>query len=134
MICNLLLWTEAEQGNVARAKATLKDMGLVPAKFSYRNPNSETYDDVMVWEDPQEHIGRYRVHTYEHHDIKGQPYDIINFHYWWNKRSLKREIIEQEPMDEAVQRVLGVLQGKIEVQNWNTKIAPVEEVVKKYFS
>jgi len=46
----------------------------------------------MVWEDPQEHIGRYRVHLYENTEAQGARYDIINFHYWMNKRSLKKEI------------------------------------------
>jgi hypothetical protein len=130
MICELLLWTETDKGNIKRTREALREMGLVPA----RGPNSQLNNDVMVWEDPQENIGRYRVHLYEKIIVEeGGQYDIINFHYWGNKRSLKREIIEQEPMDLAVQKVLPVLEGKIEIQNWNSSIMPLKKALEEYF-
>jgi len=133
MIVGLLLWTEADKGNVGRTREVLGSIGLVPARLNYRDPNSQVDNDVLVWEDPQEHIGRYRVHLYENRELQWGRYDIINFHYWMNKRSLKKEILEQEPMDLAIQKVLLVLNGKIELQNWNTHIANVGEIIQKCF-
>ncbi len=131
MICDLLLWTEAGKGNIERAKEALKEIGLVPAKFNYLNPDSETYDGVMVWEDT-EGIGRYRVHLYENREIKGKQYDIINFHYWFNQRCLKKEIMEQEPMDSAVQKVLPLIEGSIILPEGHQRILPLQEVLRKY--
>jgi len=130
MILGLLLWTETEKGNIPRAKKALTGLGLVPARYNYADANSETYDDVMVWEDPQEHIGRYRVHLYENEKIEENTYDVINFHYWLNKRSLKKEILAKEPMDNAIEAVMKVLEGRIEVQNWNTHIMALEDALR----
>ncbi|VVB78139.1 Uncharacterised protein [uncultured archaeon] len=132
MIVGLLLWTEAGHGNIGKAREILSGIGLVPARVNYRDPSSELDYSVMVWEDPTNHIGRYRVHLEEDREIKGTKYDVINFHYWMNKRSLKQEIIEAEPMDLAISKVLESLEGKIEVQNWNTHIAPLNEVLKTF--
>ncbi|MEK6885541.1 MAG: hypothetical protein AABX17_01085 [Nanoarchaeota archaeon] len=134
MIIALLLYTEANKGNVRKAREVLSGIGLVPARLNYHNPNSKLDNDVMVWEDPQEHLGRYRVHLYENTEAQGEIRDIINFHYWMNERSLKKEIMELAPMELAVQKVLPVLEGKIELQNWSTHIASTEEIIRECFS
>lgn len=129
MIASLLLWTKINKGNIVRTRETLQSIGLVPARLNYRDPNSELDDCVMVWEDPEEHIGRYRVHLYENTEAHGARYDIINFHYWMNKRSLKRKILEQEPMEIAIQKVLPVLEGGVELQNWGTSFGSIKEIL-----
>lgn len=137
MIVSLLLMTEPNRGNIGRTKEALNSIGLVPARTDYLNPFSKSYDDVMVWEDPEEHIGRYRVHLYEDVELDGETglCDSISFRYWINKRSLKKEIIEQDPMALAIQKVLPLLEGKVEIRTEKefTRIAPLEEVLRDCF-
>ncbi|MBM3234426.1 hypothetical protein FJZ19_05025 [Candidatus Pacearchaeota archaeon] len=132
MIIELMILTETGKGNIDRARKVLAGMGLVPARISYCNPNSALDDSVMVWEDPKEHIGRYRVHLREA-SHKGKKYDAIYFHYWTNIRSLEKEIFEQEPLDLAVQNVLPVLEGISGIKCDSTLILPREDAIRKFF-
>jgi len=104
MIFGRRFYTEQGKGNLERAKDVLvRDFSLVPG-HDPTNP-------VLVWED-EIGIGRYRVHLYDNCVRTGISYECIQFQYWVNSR-MKRDIFEADPMNKAVMRVRGLLEGKV---------------------
>ena len=129
MIIQLALYTETNKGNISRTRGKLLEMGLVYGRLDPRDPNSPTEDDVIVWEDPNEHIGRYRVHLRENEEMEDKKQDVLDFHYWMNERCMNRDIFHQDPMALAIREVLPILEGKIEIKKWNMDVAPIQQVI-----
>ena len=104
----------------------MSEFGLVGPR---NDPFGRTDYDVLVWED-SEGAGRYRVHLYRNFEYNpGHVYDMIRFSYWTSRTRVKREVLEQDPMNEAIQKVLEIIEGPIfENPELNVDM-PIEDIL-----
>lgn len=89
---------------------------------------------VLVWEDTQG-IGRYRVHCHgdlDWNSLTGNHnlYDMFNFHYWSGRNRFDHEVFIQDPMKEALARIIGLSQNRFEADHLYYKCS-VEELEKR---
>ncbi len=111
MIVDKVFYTEEGKGNLDIARRVLvTDFGLVLPTC----PMDKEEATVLVWCDPKEFVARYRVHFLTHANVAGFGFcDAIGFKYWLRPDRMKREILEQDPMGKAMDKVKQELVGNV---------------------
>ncbi len=111
----------------AAVKILKEEFKLVDAHL---DPVRKDFGGCLVWED-EAGIGRYRVHLYAGNKlIEEIKYDTVVFHYWCNERLLK-EILEQDPMKEALKKVYSKAKNPLEIGHLFVEENNIDEIIAK---
>ncbi len=95
-----------------------EEYNLVPPKSG----RSTNHFRILIWEDPKEQIGRYRVYC-AHNEIENNTLvDIINFQYW-NDHRLDHNTFTDNPMKNILNRITSLttnytILAKIELETY----------------